>query len=146
MDTEDARLEQLKLAVATRNLEVQTTWTRFNAIAVLQVAGLGAFCAGVGRLARFESAVLAGVGLLVAICWCQLINRGYYWVQYWNKRIGEVETAFRLTPDVFGPSLRSAQNDGVTTAGWARGVALTFATGWALLLIRALCGCHPKPV
>lgn len=85
---DQTKLEEYKLALATRNLEIGLFWQRSNYFLVLNTAiGTGFFAV------RSEKAalLLGGLGLVAAWLWL-LVNLGSrYWHIRWEQQVEDIE-------------------------------------------------------
>lgn len=126
------RLKQLELVVATRNIEIQATWTRFSAIAVLQTASLASYALAFERIGPRLGICIAIAGISIGLLWMGLIGRTQWWAEYWNRQIRTVEAkVFPTGTHVLGPQIRAA---GPSLSFYAQCVAAVFALVWVALL------------
>jgi hypothetical protein len=88
-----AKVAEYKLALETRNFEIQLFWQRSNYFLVLNTAiGTGFFAV---RSVKF-ALLLGGLGFVASLLWL-LVNLGSrYWHVRWERQVEDIEA--KLTP------------------------------------------------
>lgn len=106
---EHLKLEAYRIALQTRNLEINLFWQRSNYFLVLNTA------IAIGFFARDEqdcyAFLLSIIGLVVAVLWV-LINLGSkFWQSRWERRLEIVENGLLPGFDLFAASKERVKED-----------------------------------
>ena len=125
-----------------RNVEFSVFWTRFEVMAVLNVAVAGAVL-GTERGLCLPSPlpfVVGFLGFAVAAAWFVFALKGSFWVTEWNDELARTEKGATWQPQarVVSNGRKGALGEAITWAALLLPGA--FALVWALLLTTALLG------
>jgi hypothetical protein len=84
--------EIYKMALTTRNLEINLFWQRCNYFLILNSALAYAYVTATDKNLSLPIAIL---GFIVCVFWYRVALGSKYWQEHWEAKLNEVETIFK---------------------------------------------------
>jgi hypothetical protein len=113
----DSKFNLLKLAVDTRQFEIQLFWQRSNYFLVLNTAiAVGFF--GRSSPVRWQSFVLAAFGIAVSCLWVLVSLGSRYWQVRWEMAANRMERDYAPNAKLFAASPEEVKQEVKRGLGW----------------------------
>ncbi|MEI8667284.1 hypothetical protein P4S65_02385 [Pseudoalteromonas sp. B131b] len=103
-----SKFEVYKIALDTRNMEIELFWKRSNYFLVLNTAVAAGFFLKAGDSHQL---LLGFFGLVVAILWLFVNIGGKFWQSRWERRLHLTEESLNLTNKLFSSDWGEINND-----------------------------------